>query len=66
MPLQEVWKQFLEARALQLVLRGRIILVEARMQSIDCYYGVKRLGKMLRQSDDLSKTIQNPDLVVTD
>ena len=51
MPLQKVWKQFLEARASQLVLRERVIVVEAWMQSTGYYYGVKSSGKMLRHSD---------------
>ena len=36
------------------------------MQSVDYYYGVKILEKILGHSDNLSRTIQNPDLTTAD
>ena len=57
-PLQKVSEQSFEARALQPVLRERIISLEAQMQSFDYYYGVKILENILRHSDNLSKAIK--------
>ena len=48
--LQKVLEQPLEARVLQPALRGRIVGVEAQMQSFDYYYGLKILEKILGHS----------------
>lgn len=60
-----LWNASLEER-LDPEIRGRIIGVQSQMHSFDYFFGVYVLQLLLRHSDNLSKSLQNPNLTASD
>ena len=61
-----MWQESLSGGGLQPEFRGRIISVQAQMEIFEYYFGVTIMQKILGHSDNLSRTIQSPDLTATD
>ena len=66
LPLQKLWQESLSGGGLQPELRGRIIGVQAQMETFEYYFGVTIMQKILGHKDTLQRSIQSPDLTVTD
>ena len=66
LPLQKLWQESLSGAGLQPELRGRIISVQAQMETFEYYFGVTIIQKILGHSDNLSRSIQSPDLTAKD
>ena len=49
LPLQKLWQESLSGGGLQPELRGRIIGVQAQMETFQYYFGVTIMQKILRQ-----------------
>ena len=59
--LQQVWDESLDGN-LEPEIKGRIFCVKSQMTTFDCFYGVTILQLVLRDSDNLSKTLQKSSL----
>ena len=59
--LQEVWDECLESR-LQPEIRSRVIGVQAQMQRFNYIFGVVLGERILKHTDNLSRTLQHKDL----
>ena len=57
-PLQELWDESLETN-LESEVKSRVIGVKHQMGTFDYYFGVSLGAKILRISDNLSKTLQD-------
>ena len=66
LPLQKLWQESLSGGGLQPELRGRIIGVQAQIETFEYYFGVTIMQKILGNSDNLPRSIQSPDLTATD
>ena len=66
LPLQKLWQESLSGGGLQPELRGRITDAQAQMESFQYYLGVPIMLKILGHSDNLSSSIQSPDLTASD
>ena len=59
--LQQVWDESLDGN-LEPEIESRIFGVKSQMTTFDCFYGVTILQLVLRDSDNLSKTLQKSSL----
>ena len=59
--LQQVWDESLDGN-LEPEIESRIFGVNSQMTTFDCFYGVTILQLVLRDSDNLSKTLQKSSL----
>ena len=63
--LQELWDECLETK-LEPDIKGCVIGVKHQMGTLDYFYGVNLGGMLLKQSDNLSRTIQTSHMPVAD
>ena len=47
-------------------MRGRIIGVQVRMVKFEYFFGINILQILLRDSDNLSKTLQSPKITASE
>ena len=66
LPLQKLWQESLSGGGLQPEICGRIIGVQAQMETFEYYFGVTIMQKILAHSDNLSRSILSPDLIATE
>ena len=59
--LQQVWDESFDGN-LEPEIKRRIFCVKSQMTTFDCFYGVSILQLVLRDSDNLSKTLQKSSL----
>ena len=59
--LQQVWDESLDGN-LEPEIKGSIFCVKSQMTTFDCFYGVTISQLVLRDSDNLSKTLQKSSL----
>ena len=59
--LQQVWDESFDGN-LEPEIKSRIFCVKSQMTTFDCFYGVTILQLVLRDSDNLSKTLQKSSL----
>ena len=59
--LQQVWDESFDEN-LEPEIKSRIFCVKSQMATFDCFYGVSILQLVLRDSDNLSKTLQKSSL----
>ena len=63
--LQEVWEECL-ATKLEPDIKGRVIGVQHQMATFDYFLGVNLAILLLKHSDNLSRTLRDPDMLVAE
>ena len=63
--LQELWEECL-ATKLKPDIKGRVPRMQHQMTTFDCFFGVNLAILLLKHSDNLSRTLQNPNMLVVE